>query len=120
MKYTVYQINLTDEQSDEVNRESRNSGEYPAFYKRYLDTTVFASAKTVNVAWDAGDYAPACRIEAGSLDDVFEIGNIGPEKRIERLCVMHSVSVGDVIEDPHGNRHIVADIGFDELQGSTA
>ena len=114
MIYTVYQINLTDQQSDEVNRESRDSGEYPAFFKRYLDTTIFASEKTVNAAWNAGDYAPACRIEAGNLDGVFEVGNIGPEESIERLGVMHSVSVGDVIEDPDGNRHFVADLGFEQ------
>lgn len=114
MTYTVYQINLTDEQSDEVNRESRASGEYPAFYKRYLYTTVSPSAESVGAAWNAGDYTPACRIEAGSLEGVFEVGNIGPEESIERLGVMHSISVGDVVEGPDGNRHFVAAFGFED------
>ena len=115
MKYTVHQINLTDAQVDEVNRGGRAAGEYPDFYQRYLQTTMCNSPKAVYAAWHAGDYAPACRIQADSLDDVFEIGNIGPEKRIERLGVMHSVSVGDVIEDEHGNYHFVAALGFEDL-----
>ena len=38
-------------------------------------------------------------IEAVDLNAVFEIGNIGPEDKIERLAPMHSISVGDVIID---------------------
>ena len=42
-------------------------------------------------------YEIVCEIEAADLDEVFEIGNVGPEENIVRLDRMHSVSVGDVI-----------------------
>jgi len=103
MKYTVHQINLTDEQVDEIN------GMFEGLVEGFCQ-------KVVEDAWHAGDYAPACHIEADSLDDVFEIGNIGPEKRIERLGVMHSVSVGDVVEDETGKYHCVTPIGFKAIE----
>ena len=60
-------------------------------------------------------YKEVCEIEADSLDEVFEIGNIGPESQITRLDRMASVSVGDLIEDEDGNRHVVANFGFKEV-----
>jgi len=46
---------------------------------------------------------------------VFEAGNIGPEDRITRHDHMHSISVGDIIEDPDGVKHVVASFGFEQL-----
>ena len=44
------------------------------------------------------NYGVVCEIEADSIDDVFRIGNIGPEENIKRIADrMHSISVGDVI-----------------------
>jgi hypothetical protein len=60
-------------------------------------------------------YKPVCIIEAEDLNGVFEIGNIGPEDSITRLAQMHSVSVGDIIEDPEGAQHMVDSFGFKEL-----
>ena len=110
MLYTVHQINLTRDDIDAINA----GGETPESYYRYVHARLDPTPDRIAAALNAGDYAPACRIEAGSLDGVFEVGNIGPEESIERLDVMHSVSVGDVIEDPDGNRHFVADFGFEE------
>ena len=48
-----------------------------------------------------------------SLEEVFEIGNIGPEHKIDRTGVpMHSVSVGDVIVSEDGLVRFVDKIGF--------
>ena len=120
MKYTVHQINLTHEQVDEINGMDEGLAEglfeEPEYSKRKTATMCSPSQKVIEDAWHAGDYTPACHIEADSLDDVFEIGNIGPEKRIERLGVMHSVSVGDVIEDETGKYHYVAPIGFKPIE----
>ena len=121
MKYTVHQINLTDDEVGEIRRVGGATGEYPDFYQRYINTTMVNApedvyAAWVYAAWHADDYTPACHIEADSLDDVFEIGNIGPEKRIERLGVMHSVSVGDVVEDETGKYHCVTPIGFKAIE----
>ena len=71
-----------------------------------------------------GDVAPmlfltaydiVCEIEAADLDEVFKIGNIGPEEKITRIAPMHSVSVGDVIRDDRGRCFVVSSIGFTRL-----
>ena len=59
---------------------------------------------------------PVCTIKAKNLNEVFEIGNIGPEEKITRLNKMHSVSVGDIIVDSTtGRNYIVSSIGFKDL-----
>lgn len=60
-------------------------------------------------------YGKVCEIEAADLDEVFEIGNIGPESKITRLDRMHSISVGDVIEDDKHRLYIVGSFGFERL-----
>ena len=54
-------------------------------------------------------------IEATDLNAVFEIGNIGPENKIERLAPMHSISVGDVIVDEDEKSFSVDPVGFSEI-----
>ena len=60
-------------------------------------------------------YDEVAVIEANDLDEVFEIGNIGPESKIERLGRMHSISVGDVIRDDRGRCFVVKPLGFERL-----
>ena len=60
-------------------------------------------------------YEIVCEIEAADLDEVFEIGNVGPEDKIVRMDTMHSVSVGDVIRDDRGRCFVVAPFGFTRL-----
>ena len=60
-------------------------------------------------------YEIVCEIEAADLDEVFEIGNVGPEDNIVRLDRMHSVSVGDVIRDDRGRCFVVSPVGFTRL-----
>lgn len=64
---------------------------------------------------EGGFYEHVATIEAVDLDHVFEVGNIGPESRINRLAKMHSVSVGDLIKDPDNKMWVVASIGFEEV-----
>ena len=61
------------------------------------------------------NYKEVCIIEAEDLNEVFEIGNIGPEEKITRLDRMHSVSVGDVIQDDQYRLFVVKGIGFERL-----
>jgi hypothetical protein len=59
------------------------------------------------------------------LNEAFEIGNIGPEKKMFDLAVywkdgmkfnkMHSISVGDILVKENGSVYIVASTGFDQL-----
>ena len=60
-------------------------------------------------------YEEVCEIEAGDLDEVFEVGNIGPEEKIERFGRMHSVSVGDVIQTEKNELFVVKGLGFERL-----
>ena len=54
-------------------------------------------------------------IVADDLDEVFEIGNIGPEDKITRLDSMHSISVVDVIEDERHRLFVVKSFGFERF-----
>ena len=57
-------------------------------------------------------YEHVATIDAESLNEVFEIGNMGPEENITRLKPMYSASVGDIVVDPIGKEYLVASIGF--------
>lgn len=65
-----------------------------------------------STAWDKGLYTHVANITAADYNEVFEIGNIGPEQNIERLARMSSVSVGDVIVGEDGTIAVVAPMGF--------
>ena len=111
MKYKIHQINLTNEQVNEVN----SSDSYPKFYTTYLDTTFRPTPEAILNAINDGMYKPVAYIEADSHDGVYHIGNIGPEDKIERLDTMHSISVGDIIEDERGDVVYVDSFGFGDL-----
>ena len=102
-KFNLLQISMTDKQVEEVNSVSVQKDQpYPGWYKRRMATTFSPTADAVFEAWD--QYKTVATIEADDLEHVFEIGNIGPERRIERHGPpMHSVSVGDVIVDVRYN-----------------
>ena len=98
-KFTVYQINLTDEDY-----------EIAVYKNRYLNTMMKPTPEAIREAESM--YQKVAEIQADSFDQVFEIGNIGPEIKIRRFKPMHSVSVGDVIVDETGNAKFVDDYGF--------
>mgnify|MGYP003117284486 FL=1 len=95
MKYQVLQI-----------REDRCTE------KEAMDAMIMGE---VNPVFFLSAYEIVCEIEAADLNEVFEIGNVGPEDKIVRLDRMHSVSVGDVIRDDRGRCFVVAPIGFTRL-----
>jgi hypothetical protein len=66
-------------------------------------------------------YEEVCEIEADSLDEVFEIGNIGPDEKIRRFdfAPMHSISVGDVIMTETYELYVVKGLGFERLPMSS-
>ena len=98
-KYTVFQINLSDEQY-----------ETHAIRELYLDTIMSPTDNAIAAARDL--YEKVAVIEADSFSGVFEVGNIGPEQNIERLAPMHSISVGDIILAESGEIKYVAPYGF--------
>ena len=113
MKYAIYQIQLTDAQYDLINAEGHDA--VPAHVAKLKMTMDFSGDKIGGLAYDAfeaGYYTHVSNIQADNANEVFEIGNIGPEENIERLTRMSSISVGDIIVDEEGQCIVVAPIGF--------
>ena len=114
MKYSVYQISLSDKDINEVNAEQPN-----AKYKAKMDMQFdFAGRGISGIASEAINndlYTKVCIIDADDLDTVFNIGNVGPEHKIERVSKMHSISIGDVIIASDGSRNVVSNFGFQEV-----
>jgi hypothetical protein len=108
-KYEVHQINFGREEVNKI-----NAGELEEEYKLYRDTVCFPKVEAILSARRL--YKKAGIVEAQSLDDVFQIGNIGPEERITRLGPFHSVSVGDIIVDPENKAWLVASFGFEPVE----
>jgi hypothetical protein len=98
-KFTVYQINLTDEEYE--NRDLR---------EMYLDTIMNPTPDAIQKASNL--YCTVAEIDADDFEQVFEIGNIGPVESIRKFQPMHSVSVGDVIRREDGVTKFVAPFGF--------
>jgi hypothetical protein len=61
-------------------------------------------------------YTFVASITAIDLEDVFRVGNIGPEEQIKRRAPMHSLSVGDIVETPAGEYFMVDGIGFTQIE----
>lgn len=109
MKYSVYQIRLSEQIHNEVNRLNSHDAAARSFpeYKAHLDVTMGKYDNSY-----LKHYTHVCTIDANDLEQVFERGNIGPEHCIERHAPMHSVSVGDLVRDPNGVLHLCASMGW--------
>ena len=77
-----------------------------------MDEDAQSIDKYVSHALEEGFYDHVADIEATDLEDVFHVGNVGPEEAITRHAPMHSISVGDVIEYDDGVRYVVLPTGF--------
>ena len=62
-------------------------------------------------------YEHVATLDAGDLNEAFQIGNIGPEGAYTRFKPMHSVSVGDIQVTEDNTVDIVANYDFDTLEG---
>jgi len=107
--YKIHQIVLDDDLVDLINKEGWKCHVKALAYIEAMDK---GDAK-LGVMHDC--YSHVGDIIADDLEHVFEVGNIGPEDRIQRHGRMRSVSVGDIVEDPNGVKHVVAKFGFEEL-----
>jgi hypothetical protein len=115
MKYKIFQIQLTDAEVAMINANGHDS--VPKQKLRLNISMSFGEpiGGLVKEALAAEYYTHVGNITANDLEDVFNVGNIGPEENIERLDRMSSLSVGDVVEDENGVRHVVASFGFEEI-----
>ena len=80
----------------------------------------FTYGMPVSSAFKPGDhldkYVHVADLDAKTLNEAFEVGNIGPEEKIVRHSdSIHSLSVGDILE-VDGEKFIVARRGFDNLK----
>jgi hypothetical protein len=113
MKYSVYQIQLTDAEIDQINDKGHDAvPAQVAKLKMIMDFSGDRIGQTAYEAFDAGYYTHVANIEADCVNDVYTIGNIGPQKSIQRLSPMSSVSVGDIIVNEEGQMTVVAPVGF--------
>jgi len=81
---------------------------------KFIRDLYFMDANEIAAISD--EYRMVALIDGKTLDDVFSIGNMGPESKIERVEPMHSVSVGDIIQDVIDNKtFVVAKFGFEEI-----
>lgn len=113
-KYKVHQSSIRPLRR-EINRLDswgKAAEKFPRVHT-YLETTTGGSKRYAPEMFE--HYSHVANIEATDLEDVFEIGNIGPEEKIGRLDSMHSISVGDIIEDPAGRFFMVDPFGFAEI-----
>jgi hypothetical protein len=99
MKFSIYQINLSE---NELNN--------PFIQDQVCDIMFKPDAEKVSKM--KSFYKEVAEIEANDFEDVFEIGNIGPEEHVTRKAPMRSVSVGDVILREDGVCKFVNNIGF--------
>ena len=100
--FKVFQIRLSDEDYAKINETGhvsvpKNKARLDIHVATYDDKDI---SSLVREALDRGFYDHVADIEATDLDDAFRVGNVGPEEAITRHAQMHSISVGDVIEDP--------------------
>ena len=104
MEYTVYQFN---------NKIFFENGEYisEAHADKLFNITFYGRV-------DGNDlfmYRPVAVIKAKDLNEVFQIGNVGPADQIEVFDKMKSISIGDIICDEDGNYMVVGQEGFHNL-----
>lgn len=103
-QYKVFQFQLDDADTDLVNSQGWDASDK---LQAYMAVRFGRWAPVAHKYYDL-----VAEIEAATLSQVFDIGNIGPESAITRHAPMHSVSVGDVVLDPQGDMHLVAPVGF--------
>jgi len=122
MKYELHQIQFTDAEIDFINA----SGRHDATDKSRLDIEMSCGRDTEQLskfakeAWNKNYFTHVSNIKTDrGLEGVFHLGNMNTseaEKQIERLTRMASCSIGDIVVDPQGKKHVVAAFGFAEVQ----
>ena len=115
--YKVYQMKLTDEQVDEINEQG---AENSSLWKFYNDANMYPDGDKVQNALRMGLYDHMANIEAPDMNQVVHLGYDINEERIEHLDnkfgrKMHSITIGDVVEDPDGKKWFVNFNGYEAV-----
>jgi len=83
------------------------TGQFPMFYGK---------GNSFRLMDNIQHYKHVANLDVETLDEAFEVGNIGPEEKYTRFARMHSVSVGDILITDSGSTYVVADFGFDLIE----
>ena len=119
--YTVLQFHMSDDA-----RNHLNSVGWGGDFGRYPELAIqrdvkFSGGSEGFSSWMSKYFVAVSDIDAGDLEGVFHVGNMGPEEKINRRSKMHSVSVGDVVRcNRTGTFHMVDGCGFTQLLSFTA
>ncbi len=86
-------------------------------HKAMYPNTPFSYGMGFDPVANIKHYEHVANLDCEDLNEAFQIGNIGPEEAYTRFKPMHSVSVGDILVTEDDAVHIVANCGFDTLEG---
>jgi hypothetical protein len=106
-EYKVYQVKVTTEENAKINVDGWGAFDW---CKDFLDNSWKPTVDTYNAL--ASRFEHVGNIIASNLEECFVISNTYQEERIVKLARMHSLSIGDVLEEPTGERFIVEPHGF--------
>lgn len=112
--YKIFQVALEEADTDIISDFGWfDACVYSVKIRAYVESTI---KHQFSVAFSLGQHKHVASIQCDSLQQVFDIGNMGPEEKITRYAPMHSVSVGDVIQTPEGEFFAVASFGFEKVE----
>jgi len=104
----VFQIVIDKHLSDLINKEGWDCH---VKAKSYIE----AQEGRAGIALANGCYTQVADIVADDINHAFEVGNIGPADRVNKITsTMRSVSVGDILVDDEG-AWLVMPVGFKEV-----
>ena len=104
----VFQIVIDKHLSDLINKEGWDCH---VKAKSYIE----AQEGRASIALANGCYTQVANIVADDINHAFEVGNIGPADRVNKITsTMRSISVGDILVDDEG-AWLVMPVGFKEV-----
>jgi len=104
----VFQIVIDSNLSELINSEGWDCH---VKAKSYL----LATDDDAKIALQNGCYTHVADIVADDINHAFEVGNIGPADRVNRIATkMRSISVGDILVDSEG-AWLVMPVGYREI-----
>lgn len=112
MKFHVLQINARAIHAESIKATPKDADKVRKNHEAFLNASM---GMNVRPAIELGLYEHVCDIEGRNLDDVFEYGNLGPEKMLTRYKPMTSVSVGNLVVDPQGQLFSCEHIGWNKI-----
>lgn len=115
--FNIYQNQFDKATRDELNRIGWDEAAAKFSSVRTHLATSFKGSEGFEPTMSS-DYSLVAWIRADGLEEVFAISNLqNRESRVTRVAPMHSLSVGDVVEDIVAGRYFMVDrMGFSEIE----